>query len=124
MSRIPNTFASAETEKKELLMKLEKGELLCNCVKGTNFTLNCHEKERKENSTWNGELNFLYIFSPHHFLGWGATNLHHLLYSRLHSENQYSFFFSLQKSKMVNIVPIRFFPQFPNSLSFKITYLI
>lgn len=24
MSRIPNTFASAETEKKELLMKLEK----------------------------------------------------------------------------------------------------
>lgn len=28
MSRIPNTFASAETEKKELGIKLGKGELV------------------------------------------------------------------------------------------------
>lgn len=66
MSRIPNTFASAETEKKELLMKLEKGEFLYDKKAQYSFRL---PWERKEICTWNNELNFLYIFSPHHFSG-------------------------------------------------------
>lgn len=66
MSRIPNTFASAETEKKRLLMKLQKGELLYHSCSKHYFKL---PWERKETSTWNGGLNFLYILPPDHFFG-------------------------------------------------------
>lgn len=61
MSRIPNTFASAETEKKKSSMKLKKREHSIN----TGFKY--HSKlpwKRKETDIWNSEFKFLISSIP------------------------------------------------------------